>query len=473
MLVRTIGYSDTAILTADGCVSEVGALTSEGCCPIEPCMVDACTLMCSFVSLLPNGPLWDRAKVERMQRYANDPCGPACLPSPGECASVVDYAIYSGYQLDYLIKGPLWSALREASPETAVETLDSWLQMYGWVDSWESVCRDRRLGPSPFECGIIDPPLDACDANFSPIYVPEIPLQLDLAVKRGIVRALSRLQMSPIKNLCGINWVIEPLGAFLRPAEAVGECCTDVRWEICNLADTLESVPPKHCVSGQNTSQIQAWFPMQSLVFNPATGQCEPTGEATLHIWPGILAAQIIALSLMPTARDCSQFISRCPELGDAVFLNCPYEVAGASTATRTLIETAFDNNIQYDEWEIAAPGPGDAFVAFNLPGWAILQAAQGDLLHSTVRFEVVSGIDDVAWCSMNGFDATAAHAYLADGPTQVVAPTGDLTVVRSYERVSTSPLTERASGWFGIGVVAGATIRLRINYCETTVSEQ
>lgn len=318
-------YSDTAILTADGCVDSIGELAGDACCPIEPCMVDACSLMCSFISLLPNGPLWDRAKAERMSRYESSPCGPACVPPPNDCASVVDYAIYSGYTLDYLIKGPLWSALREANPDTAVETLDSWLSMLGWDNAWDTLCRDPRLGPSPFECGVFEPSLEACDANFAPIHVPTVPPALDLAVKRGIVRALSRLQMSPIKNLCGINWIIEPLGAVLRPSSLLpGVCCTDIRWEICSTGDTIEGVPPKHCANGVLSSPVQAWFPMQTLVYDNATGTCRPTGPDTLRIWPGVLAAQIIALSLMPTARNCSTFISRCIELGDM-----PYAAAG------------------------------------------------------------------------------------------------------------------------------------------------
>lgn len=315
--MRTIAYSDTAILTADGCMAVIGELTSESCCPIEPCQIDPCSLMCNFIGLLPNGPLWDRAKTERMARYQQEPCGPACMPTITGCASVVDYAIYSGYQLDNLIKGPLWSALREANPATAVETLDSWLQMYGWTDSWESLCRDKRLGPSPFECTVVDPELATCDSSFSPIYVPPLPPALDNAVKRGIVLSLTRLRMQPIKNLCGINWIIEPLGAILRPsAAATDTCCNGMVWELCSISDTIEAVPAKHCVESQEIKLIPAFITIPSLVFNPATGTCEPTGTETIRIWPGILAAQIIALSLMPL-RNCSPPIVRCPELGD------------------------------------------------------------------------------------------------------------------------------------------------------------
>lgn len=313
--MRNVGYSDTAYLTADGCVSEIGVVADDACCPPDICNVDACSLMCSFIELLPNGPLWDRAKAEGMARYQQLPCGPTCRPDE-QCASLVDYAAYSGYRLASLIQGPLWAAIREANPYTAVDTLDSWLSMHGWEDCWGTVCRDPRLGPSPFECGVWEPALSACDANFSPIYIPEVPARLAAAVKRGIVIALTRLQRRPIKNLCGINWIIEPLGAFLRPiAEPpMASCCSGMQWEICNLSGTIEAVPNLRCENSP-PAQIGATFTMRSLAFNPATGRCEPIGDTLVTIWPAILAAQCIATTLIQV-RGCETPIRRCAELG-------------------------------------------------------------------------------------------------------------------------------------------------------------
>ena len=308
------GYNGSRVLTADGCQVGVGEVeTTNDCCPIDICNVTSGNVMCSFVGLLPNGPLWDKAKEERMTRYYAGPCEPEPRCFKGVCASLVDYAIYSGYRLYYLIRGPLWSALRESSPYTAVETLDSWLSLYGWNNWWESLCRDSRLGKSPLDCDISEPGIDACDENFQPVYVPEIPQQLDLAVKRGIAIALQRLQMQPIKNLCDINWVIEPLGAVLRVPPGPGyldPCGTDIWWEICNISDTIESAPGLAC-SQSDPIQIPASFEINALTFDPATGTCSPTGTEKVRIWPAVMAAQAIALSMMP-ARFCNAPIVRC-----------------------------------------------------------------------------------------------------------------------------------------------------------------
>ena len=44
------------------------------------------------------------------------------------------------------------------------------------------------------------------------------------AVKRNIAIALTRANMGVIKNLCGINWVIEPLGAEIRAGLSDAVC---------------------------------------------------------------------------------------------------------------------------------------------------------------------------------------------------------------------------------------------------------
>lgn len=313
-------YGVGDILTSDGCVAEIGAPTDRACCPVSPCEIDPCAIACSFVEILPNGPLWDRAKSEAMSRYAlngQDSCGPSCYTSP--CSSLADYAVYSGFRVAELIRGPLWSALREATPDTAVETIDSWLRLYGWHDAWDSLCRDRRLGPSPFECGAPDDPgYENCDVSFNPIFVPDVPETLDLAVKRGIIRSVSRLQMAPIKNLCGINWVLEPLGAFLRPMSplpALTDCCKGQQWEICSIADTLEPVPPLECIQQDAlVPRVQAWFTMPALVYDPATFSCVAAPSGTVRVWPGIMAAQRIALSMFPK-NGCDTPILRCEDL--------------------------------------------------------------------------------------------------------------------------------------------------------------
>ena len=317
--MRNVGYIEGSLLTSDGCVAEIGVLSDSGCCPPDICNLDPCALMCSFIELLPNGPLWDRAKAQGMDLYrdVNDPCAGTCEPT--RCSSLVDYAAYSGYRLHGLIQGALWAALRESDPYTAVDTIDSLLDFYGWENPWNTLCRDQRLGPSPLECQGWQPDLNNCDANFSPIYVPTVPADLERAVNRGIVLALSRLQMGPIKNLCGINWVIEPLGAELHPVispppDPEHPCCSrELVWEICNRSQTIEALPSPTCTRGSR--QINAWFEIPELSFDTATGTCSPTGPGTIRLWPGIMAAQSIALSMLPSNGTCHQPIIRCETL--------------------------------------------------------------------------------------------------------------------------------------------------------------
>lgn len=306
------GYSGGEVLTADGCVQTVGALPDDAnyCCPIDICNITSGNVMCSFVSLLPNGPLWDRAKEERMTKYYAGPCEPEPRCFTGVCASVVDYAIYSGYRLYYLMRGPLWASLRESSPYSAVETIDSYLTLYGWENWWETLCRDPRLGPSTLDCVATNPD---DGSNFQPVYTPQIPEALNDAVKRAIAISMHRLQMSPIKNICGINWVIEPLGAVLRPPPGPGyldPCGSEMFWELCNVSETIDSAVGLSCTQ-QEPYPIQAWFEINSLQFDAASGTCQATGPDKVKVWPALLAAQSIALSMLP-AKYCKQPIVRC-----------------------------------------------------------------------------------------------------------------------------------------------------------------
>jgi len=212
-----------------------------------------------------------------------------------------------------LAQGPLWGAIRESNVYTAVDTLDSWLELYGWQNCWETICRDPRLGPSPLDC-IAQQSVDACDANFSPVFVPQLPTKLSDAVRRGVAISLSRLQMEPIKNLCGINWVIEPLGAALAPYNVPEEpnCLAgDLQWEICITDGLIESAPGLSCSATDNTRRISASFIMPALHFDQDTGTCQASGPGTITIWPALMAAQCIALSMIP-GKYCRNPIVRC-----------------------------------------------------------------------------------------------------------------------------------------------------------------
>lgn len=280
---------ENSILTADGCMP-VGVLPVSGCCPPDPCHISmCCTLMGHFVNLLPNGPLWDGPKIEALQRIGEDGCDESACMS---CGSLVAYAMYTGRQLYDLIQSALIPALRNDSPLTASEdVLDTLLAEYDWRLCYE--CRqggDGRLGPIlPIE---ID---NECGGmTYAPVAMPE---GLECAIKRATLLALTRLDMSPIKNLCGINWVIEPLGAVLTPYNPSDElaCCRGQRFEICPISDYIEACSD-YCVA---PTQIQAWFP-------------HPVSE--IAVWPGIYAAQCIALSMLPDIKCVEDHvIVRCP----------------------------------------------------------------------------------------------------------------------------------------------------------------
>lgn len=298
------------VLTADGCIDAalVTGLAEDCACPRPLCDLNVCSLMCNFVQLLPNGPLWDRAKGEALRHFQNNDCFGTYCYTDDECGSLVDFAVYTGRRFHNLVMDSLWPALREANPLTAYETLDSWLDRLGWQDCWASACRDKRLGTtSPYET----------EGLCAPLYCPPtIPDDLACAVKRGIVLSLIRLQMRPVATLCGINWVIEPLGAVLTPLIETCEnegfttktelhCCTGARFELNPIASQdIQGCTKYNC--GEIASRIPAWFEETDPVVCPG----DPTPECTIPlnerevIWPGVMAAQCIALSMLPV-DDC------------------------------------------------------------------------------------------------------------------------------------------------------------------------
>lgn len=266
-------------LGIDG-LSGYGQLEGDGCCPKDICEVSIDGLACNFVSLLPNGPLWDRSK----QQYISG--GGALLNE--NCTSLVNYAAFTGKQLGWIIHQKLWPAIRESSPETAVTTLDEWLDRLGWVDCY-GLCRDPGLTKlSPFEvqgpCGPVYCEIDYPDCTH-------------LAVKSALVRSLSRIRLGLIPNLDAINFVIEPLGAEVIPAEISGDL-TPVceRDKIClKLRKTRDQliVPQLECT--KERVYCDAFI-------DPG---CDAPAGLPRFIWPAILAAECILRSILPLHKRC------------------------------------------------------------------------------------------------------------------------------------------------------------------------
>lgn len=199
----------TLRLGADG-DAPAGPMPSDGCC-VHMERRSACDLACSFVELLPSGPMWDRPKYEALRLLREQTvCDPPCRPDRA-CITMVDYAIYVAHVLADMLDRFVWLPELERRPETAMHSLDDWLDLYGWRD-----CHDRQ-------CGAVDglpeewtEPDDCGDRSFC---APVLSDAQETALKRAIAVALMRASRGGIRNLGNLNWVIRPLGARIEPVQ--------------------------------------------------------------------------------------------------------------------------------------------------------------------------------------------------------------------------------------------------------------
>src|SRR5262245_12013715 len=199
--------------SADGCV-QATEIDDPACCPPPLCGNDLCCTFVAFFNLMPSGPLWDYWKAAAISYFENNPNpDPAECPlvKDPECPSLILHAIYAVLKVRMMVHGPLWVAFRESNPYTAVTTLDDHLARLQWEECVAQACRQNLLREiaayvSWTECGRL-----FCPPNFTE--------DLELALKRNIAIALTRANMGVIKNLCSLNWIIEPLGAGLRRYE--------------------------------------------------------------------------------------------------------------------------------------------------------------------------------------------------------------------------------------------------------------
>lgn len=284
------------ILTADGC-QDGTVVTAPSCCPPPLCGNDLCCTFVAFMNQLPSGPLWDFWKAAAISYFqtGGDPKQCPLLANP-RCPSLVLHAIYAVLKLKALVHDALWPAFRESNPVTVVTTIDDHLARLQWEDCYRQHCRSVLLGElTPYEVNTPCGPL-FCPPEFSP--------ELEAAVKRAIAIALTRAQMGVIKNLCGLNWVIEPLGAEIVPvtpqlANPVPDpldpcdsaCPNGIRFMVQPTQDWLPGlgsgdvcdtqVPPIH---------IQAYVDRG----------CERGAGLPDRVWPAVLAAECIVRSMLP-----------------------------------------------------------------------------------------------------------------------------------------------------------------------------
>lgn len=322
MSTDAIFYGDDVTLTlgVNGNVPRAtDELETDGCCA-DPLCLDFCNVACAFTELLPIGPMWDCTRDAALSHFTTggtyDPGNPYQCPLPElTCPSMALYAIYGARVLTDMVSSILAPAIQEAYPATANNTLDDWLERYDWNDCYASICRSVALdGLSPYENDE-----DACDNGYC---APEYNVEFERALKHNILQALVRAQKGVIKNLDGLNWIIAPLGAQLRPvapfpdyiiAHQEGNCdtdelatppcgCDDLQLEICPNAERLAGCPTTGAICGTAVGTVPAL----------QVYDCGGTRDAQ-NLYPGVLAAECILRSLLN--RRCPSILNRCGEL--------------------------------------------------------------------------------------------------------------------------------------------------------------
>lgn len=290
---------------ADGFLP-TGLVSADNCCP-DPLCIPLCDTLCAFVDLLPSGPMWDFQK-QAAKRAVGEAAN--CEPPYGNvCATMASYAIYAGTVLNDMVQTILWPTIRESNPLTAVDTQDDWLDRFGWVDCYKQNCRAIDLAElTPYEYR----------GNCGPIYCPtEFGDAFDCALKFAILSALVRLQRGFLKNLDGLNWVIEPLGAQVSPVVPYpqeyldyvsGQCtqdeppcfCDEVQLQICPTSDTLPGCPSLDSNCGGVNPPV-------------AAAQQYTCGDppVTVTLYPGVIAAECLVRSIL--TRKCPNIIYNCP----------------------------------------------------------------------------------------------------------------------------------------------------------------
>jgi hypothetical protein len=286
-------------LTADGCIPCTKP-DDIYCCPPPLCGNDLCCTFVNFFQLLPSGPMWDHWKRKAIDWFENNDNPAECpLITDPNCPSLMLHSIYTVLKLRGVVHNALWPALRESNPYTAVTTLDHHLERMRWEDCYAQHCRSLVVGAlTPLEVWT------ECGPQFCP---PDYPPELEAAIKRGIAIALQRANMGVIKNLCGLNWIIEALGAEMKPVYIYTDdnpcayLCTDKpQFTIGAKHDWIESAGDGDiCKTHEPRDHIPAYWDRG----------CDKPAGLPDRVWPGVLAAECIVRSILPPA--CPDNISR------------------------------------------------------------------------------------------------------------------------------------------------------------------
>lgn len=307
MTAELLYLDQPLVLGVDGRVpSSVLAEDCGGCLDI-PCADDA-AFICSFIDLLPCGPMWDRQKDEAKELItAND----GVPPGGFLCNSMVTLAILVAQALGFNVRSVLGANLRESSPHTAATTVDDWLLRYDWTDCYRSTCTTEFIANlSPYHCP------DECG---SLTYVAtDFPAEFEAALKHAILQSVFRFSRGVLKNLDGINFVIEPLGARIDPlysqpvlnfiADPSSCDCTDpnecppcwrdeIQFQITGTSTTLPGAPSADSFCGERAADVNA---------EQEYTDCD--GVVQL-LRPGVIAAECFVRAMLP--QYCPNLIIR------------------------------------------------------------------------------------------------------------------------------------------------------------------
>lgn len=289
-------------------------LSHDECCT-DPLCINEEASMCGMLDALPTGPLWD-AEKSRVRQIIVASGG---VPAGGfQDPSMVVYTAYLGQHLAKLVTDVAQPPVREAFPHTAVTTLDDWLDRLNWVDCYRSTCRAEYLAVlSPYEA----------DGTCGPEYFPtDFTDEFENALKHAILQCLVRSQMGVIKNLAGINWILEPLKVVLQPVQpypdvvqefianpALAEDCVpcfslDLSLELVNTTNELPGAPTVASFCGDDPLPIAAEQTYIDADGNP------------ILLYPNVIAAECIVRSMMP--RPCPNILTRSTAAIPPVLLN-------------------------------------------------------------------------------------------------------------------------------------------------------
>lgn len=299
--------SSDVLLTPDGCVRGIASWAQEpGPCCLPPQCINPCDTACDLIELLPQGPMWNRQKAQAIEwltsfnRAPWDLCRPIVECDPPPCPSLAQFAIFLSQYVATMIDSTIWSSVRESNPFTAVTSLDEWKERLGYQDCFRGRCRPNfSQTPSVFEV----------DGLYCP---PELPDDMWCALDHAIVKAMTRMQVDGIHNLCYLNWIIEPFGARIEPhcecepgldGPCIEEDCCDIQFKVCPSTCTLDPCPPLHCYDHQTPDPIPACVNWECV---------KPVGENVPDIiWPGVILAVCFLRSYLP---ECPSIIYDCPD---------------------------------------------------------------------------------------------------------------------------------------------------------------